>query len=106
MVGRAAIQGDARAHPVATHGAVVRLAQQGGAVAHAALTGQVVGGGIKHLPLVGNAARTVGIGEMRHVANVFHLRQRRQPRPRAAVAQRGEAQAVHARIHLQKHALR
>ena len=50
--------------------------------------------------------RAVGIAEMRHQRYLVHLRQRIQPGPGRAEAVRRKAQPVHARIHLQEHAVR
>jgi hypothetical protein len=106
VVGRAAVQHDACAHPVGAHLGVLRVAQRGGAVAQAALAGQVARGQGKGGHLVGDAARPVGVGEMRHERDFLHLRQGVQARPGGAVALGREAQAVHARVHLEEHAVR
>ncbi len=107
VVGGAAVQGDARAHPVGVHRWGARaLAQRGGAVAQAALAGQVLRGGVEGRHLVGNAARAVGIAEVGHERDFIDLRQRVQPRPGAAKALGRKAQAVHAGVHFQEHAVR
>ena len=105
-VRRAAIDHDARAHPVGTHAHVLRVAQGGGAVAQAALAGQVLRGGVEGRHLVGDATGAVGVAEVGHERNLVHLRQRIEPGPRGAVALGREAQAVHARIHLEEHPVR
>jgi hypothetical protein len=76
------------------------------AVADAALAGQVGGGGFEHAHLVRHAARGVGVAEVGHQGDLFDLRQRIQPYPRAAESRRHEAEPVHAAVHLQEHALR
>ena len=66
MVGRTAIQGDAWAHPIRTHGGVVAVAQQSRAVGQAALTGQVVADCIEDGELRVHAHRCIRMGEMGH----------------------------------------
>ena len=82
------------------------MAQQARAVAQGALAGQIVGDGIEGLELRVYAFGAVGVGEMRHQRNLFNLRQGVQARPGGAVALGRKAQAVHAGVHLEKHAVR
>ena len=55
---------------------------------------------------MGDAARAVGIREMRHQRDLVDLRQRVQPHPGAAEGVGREAQPVHAAVHLQEHPVR
>ena len=105
-VGRAAVAQDAAAHPVGAHVGGGRMAQDGRAVAQRALARQVAGGLDKGLDLMADAARAVGVGEVRHQRDLVDLGQRIQPRPGAAQVRCGEAQAVHAAVHLQEDAVR
>ncbi|MDH6592283.1 hypothetical protein M2165_002172 [Variovorax sp. TBS-050B] len=82
------------------------MPQRGGAVGDRTLARQVAGGALEHFELVRNAALAVGVAEVRHERDLVHLRQRVEPRPRRGEALGREAQAVHARIHLEEHALR
>ena len=59
----------------------------------------------KHRCLVGNAALAIGVAEVGHERHLVHLGQGVQAAPGGAKAARGKAQAVHARIHFQKHPL-
>jgi hypothetical protein len=49
------------------------MQQGGGAVAHAALAGQVLRGAVKGLELVLDAARPVGIAEVGHEGDLVDL---------------------------------
>jgi hypothetical protein len=71
-----------------------------------ALARQVARGALEGLQLVRDAAGAVGVAEVRHQRDLVDLRQRVQPRPGGAEALGREAQAVHARVHLQEHAVR
>jgi small-conductance mechanosensitive channel len=104
---RAAVEQQAGAHPVAGQAAARRhVPQQRGTVAQRALAGQVARGLLERHHLVGDAARAVGVGEVRHQRDLVDLRQRVQPRPGAAECGRCEAQPVHAAVHLEEHAVR
>ena len=62
-IGRASVQGNARAHPVGDHVGVRAMAQESRAVAEAALAGQVARGFGKESTLVGDAAGVVRVGD-------------------------------------------
>ena len=59
----------------------------------------------KHRGLVGDAALAIGVAEVGHERHLVDLGQGVQAAPRGAKAARGKTQAVHARIHFQKHPL-
>ena len=101
VVGRAAVARDAQTHPI---GAAM-VAQGGRAVAQGALAAEVGGGGLEQRHLVGNALGAIGVAEVGHVRDFFHLRQGLQARPGRAVGLWGKAQAVHAAVELQEHAV-
>ena len=82
------------------------MAQEGGAVAQRALARQIGRGGFKDRDLVGDTARAVGVGKVRHQRNLFHLRQRIEPGPGGAEGGGCEAQAVHAAVELEEDPLR
>jgi hypothetical protein len=103
-VGRAAVQHDAGAHPVGAR--LAGVAQHGGTVGDGALARQVARGALEGLELVGDAARAVGVAEVGHERDLVDLRQRVEPGPGGAEALGREAQAVHAGVHLEEHALR
>ena len=106
MVGRTAIQGDAWAHPIRTHGGVVAVAQQSRAVGQAALTGQVLADCIEEGELFVHAHRCIRMSEMGHEGNLIHLRQGIQACPGRAKTLGCKTQSVHAAVHFQKHTLR
>jgi len=56
--------------------------------------------------LVADAARTIGVAEVRHQRDFINLWQRVQPRPGGPETLGGEAQPVHARVHFQENAVR
>jgi hypothetical protein len=64
------------------------MAQAGRTVAQRALARQVARCLLKHTDLMRNATRAIGIAEMGHEGNFFHLRQGIQARPGRAVTQR------------------
>ena len=80
MVGRAAVEHDAAAHPVTAHlpssspwrsvAALLLMLRSPGRLCVVAWN---------TANLVPDAARAVGVGEMRHVRDFIDLRQRRQP---------------------------
>jgi hypothetical protein len=80
--------------------------QDRGAVAQRTLAGQVVRRGLERRHLAGDAMRAVGIGKVGHQRDLAHLRQCVQARPGGAEFSRAKAQAVHAAVQLQEHALR
>jgi hypothetical protein len=61
---------------------------------------------VKRLERRGDALRAVGVREVRHQRNFIDLRQRVQARPGGAVALGGKPEPVHARVHLEEHAVR
>ena len=105
-VGRAAIDRDAGPDPVGAHAGIGAEAQAGRAVGQRALAGQVARDLVEHPHLLRDALGAVGIAEVRHQRDLVDLRQRIQPGPGGAEALRREAQPVHARIHLEEHAVR
>ena len=110
-IGRAAVQGDAGAHPVAGGQGLGRLrlvqvvAQHGCAVAQAALARKVGRGGLKAGGLVGNAQRAVGVAEVGHERDFVDLGQSVQACPGGARLGGRKAQAVHAAVDFEENTL-
>ena len=105
--GRAAVQHDARAHPV---GRQCGIHQDGARVRQAQFTGQSGGLVAEPAHLLGHrqesAAFDLAIGKMGHELDAAHRRHRAQPLVGLAPDSRLEAEPVHAGIHLQMHVQR
>ena len=114
VIGCAAVERDAAAHPVGRQPALPQraagVAQRGGAVAQAALARQVLRRGGEGVDLVrdaiGSESLAVGVAEMRDQRDLVDLRQRIEPDPGRSQGRRREAEPVHARIHLEEDAVR
>ena len=104
-VGRAAVEHDAGAYPVAAHIAFIAVQQGGGAVADAALAGQVDGGGVKDLQLMVHAMVHIGVAEVGHEGDFIDLSQCVQAGICRTKTLGCKAQPVHAAVHLEEHAV-
>ena len=103
---RAAVERNARSHPIGSHRRGAGVAQQACAVAGAALAGQVLGGTFKRSHLLGNAFVAIGIAEVGDEGNFIHLGQLVQACPGRSEAHRGKSQAVHSTVQFDEYSMR
>ena len=109
MVGRRAVEQDARPHPVVGRGreALARCAGSRRCCRSSASPGRSAVAASKAASDCSTMPRAPSaIGEVRHQRDLADLRQRVEPQPRGAIGRRREAEPVHAAVHLEEDLVR